>query len=348
MKPCFDPLFTSSQDKDILQPAPLIQIRIHKRVLRDMHIRYKAPDITNNSEWIAFRDEVQRVKEQKDILILAHNYQSPEIIEIADITGDSLELAIHAQKAEASVIIVCGVLFMAETAKLLNPDKKVLIPRKDAGCPLADQLTPEEIIEAKEAHPGAPFVIYVNSSAACKAESDITCTSSNAVDIVRSLPGKTILFGPDSNLASFVQKQVPEKEIIPVPHGGHCPIHNEMSVEDIKAAQKIGGYIVCHPECPSAVADAADIVLSTGKMKAAIADHPVCHIFTENSIQYLLQKAWPDKILYGLDTAICVDMQKTKPADLLTCITEETNEIAIDERYASRARTAIEKMIANS
>jgi quinolinate synthase len=313
-----------------------------------MLTRYKAPDIFHNSAWIAFRDEVQRIRDQKDMLILAHNYQRPEIIEVADITGDSLELAIHAQNATASVIVVCGVRFMAETAKLLNPHKKVLIPREDAGCPLADQLTPEDILEAKAAYPGAPFVIYVNSTAACKAESDITCTSSNAVHIVRSLPQETILFGPDSNLAAFVQMRVPEKKIIPIRSNGHCPIHNEMSIEDVKAAREIGGYIVCHPECPPVVANAADTVLSTGKMKAAIADHQTCHIFTEASMQYLLQKKWPDKILYGLDTAICEDMQKIGPEDLLTCITEEVCEIFVDEIYATRARAAIEKMIANS
>jgi len=310
-----------------------------------MHTQYKTPDIIHNPTWMAFRDEVQRMRQKKDMVILAHNYQRPEIIEVADIVGDSLELAIHAQNATASVIVVCGVRFMAETAKLLNPRKKVLIPRDDAGCPLADQLTPEEIVEAKAAYPGDPFVIYVNSTAACKAESDITCTSSNAVDIVRSLPQKTILCGPDSNLAAFVQKHVPEKKIIPVPGNGACPIHNEISIEDIEAARKIGGYIVCHPECPPVVADAADAVLSTGKMKAAIADHQVCHIFTEASMKYLLQKAWPDKILYGLDTAICENMQKTRPEDLLTCITQEVCEISVDETYAPRARAAIEKMI---
>jgi len=313
-----------------------------------MLTQYKTPDVIHNSEWIAFRDEVQRIRNQKDILILAHNYQCPEILEIADITGDSLALAIHAQKATASVIVLCGVRFMAETAKLLNPHKKVLLPREDAGCPLADQLTPEDILEAKSAYPGAPFVIYVNSTAACKAESDITCTSSNAVDIVRSLPQEMILFGPDSNLAAFVQMHVPEKKIIPIRSNGHCPIHSEMSIEDIKAAREIGGYIVCHPECPPEVTNAADIVLSTGKMGAAIADHQTCHIFTEASMQYLLQKKWPDKILYGLDTAICEDMQKTRPEDLLTCITEEVHEISVDEIHASRARAAIEKMIAFS
>jgi len=310
-----------------------------------MPAQYNAPDIVNDPTWISFRDEVKRIKHEKKILILAHNYQCPEILEIADITGDSLELAIRAQQAKEEIIVVCGVSFMAETAKLLNPDKKVLIPRADAGCPLADQLTPEVIQEAKARYPGAPFVIYVNSTAACKAEADITCTSSNAVEIVRSLPQELVLFGPDSNLAAFVQRELPEKKIIPVPDGGNCPIHNTITSDDIRQAKMIGGYIVCHPECTPDVSKAADAVVSTGKMKTVIAEHKICHIFTEASMLYLLQKAWPNKILYGLDFAICSDMQKIQAEDLLACIIQESSEVTVDERYASRARSAIEKML---
>ena len=313
-----------------------------------MHTRYNAPDVIHDPAWMLFRSEVRRITHEKGMLILAHNYERPEIVEVADITGDSLELAIRAKEATESILIVCGVKFMAETAKLLNPDKKVLIPRDDAGCPLADQLTPEMIAEAKAKYPDSPFVIYVNSTAACKAESDITCTSSNAVEIVRSLPQEVILFGPDSNLAAFVQRHLPEKTIIPVPDGGHCPVHHAITEDDIKAAKEIGGFLVCHPECPPAIANAADAVVSTGKMKAVIADHEVCHIFTEASMQYLLQKAWPNKILYGLDSAVCEDMQKIKAEDLLASITKECYEITVDERYASRARAAIEKMLAQS
>ena len=311
-----------------------------------MPIRYNAPDIVNNPAWMLFRDEVKRIKYEKKMLILAHNYQCPEILEVADITGDSLELAIRAQQATEEIIVVCGVRFMAETAKLLNPDKKVLIPRDDAGCPLADQLTPEIIREAKARHPGAPFVIYVNSTAACKAESDVTCTSSNAVEIVRSLPQDLVLFGPDSNLAAFVQRQIPEKKVIPVPDGGNCPIHNIITRYDVEEAKMVGGYIVCHPECTPEVSLAADAVVSTGKMKACIVDHEVCHIFTESSMLYLLQKAWPHKLLYGAEFAICKNMQKTKAENLLACITQESNEIMVERKYAHRARSAIEKMLA--
>jgi len=311
-----------------------------------MLVQYNAPDVVNSPTWISFRDEVKRIKHEKKILILAHNYQCPEILEVADITGDSLELAIRAQQAKEEIIVVCGVNFMAETAKLLNPDKKVLTPRDDAGCPLADQLTPEEIREAKTKYPGAPFVIYVNSTAACKAESDITCTSSNAVEIVRSLPQEVVLFGPDSNLAAFVQRQLPEKKIIPVPSEGNCPIHNAITRNDIVQAKTIGGYIVCHPECTAEVSTAADAVVSTGKMKAVIAEHKICHIFTVEAMLYLLQKEWPDKTLYGLDFATCEDMQKVQPEDLLACITQEKGEITVDESCAPRARSAIEKMLA--
>ena len=311
-----------------------------------MQTRYEAPDVVHSSAWISFSNEVQRIKREKDMLILAHNYQRPEILEIADITGDSLELARRAQQARESTIVVCGVRFMAETAKLLNPTKKVLIPRYDAGCPLADHLVPEQIREAKNKHPGAPFVLYVNSSASCKAESDITCTSSNAVNIVRSLPEQEILFGPDRNLAAFVQQQVPEKIIIPVPDDGVCPIHDRMKPEDIKAAQQIGGFILCHPECLPEVTGLCDAVVSTGKMKDVIADHETCHIFTVSSMLYSLQKAWPEKVLYGLDTAVCKNMEKTTPDALLACITHEMYDVSVDEKYAQRARAALERMLA--
>jgi quinolinate synthase len=204
---------------------------------------------------------------------------------------------------------------------------------------------PKQIRDAKKKHPGAPFVIYVNSSAACKAESDITCTSSNAVDIVRSLPEREILFGPDRNLAAFVQQKVPEKIIIPVPDDGTCPVHNKVKPEDIMAARQIGGFILCHPECPPEVTCLCDAALSTGKMREAISDHDVCHIFTEASMLYLLQKAWPEKVLYGFDTMVCEDMQKTTPEALLACITQGMYDVSVDEQYAQRARAAIERML---
>ncbi len=165
---------------------------------------------------MTINEEIQQLKKEKNVLILAHNYQLPEIQDVADIVGDSLELAQHAAIAKEDILIICGVRFMAETAKILSPEKTVLIPVPDAGCPLADYLTPEMIHNARKEHPDAAVVVYVNSSVEVKAAADITCTSANAAAVVRSLPEKKILFGPDANLAFYVQQQVPEKP-------DHCP-----------------------------------------------------------------------------------------------------------------------------
>ncbi len=291
--------------------------------------------------------EIRRLAKEKGALILAHNYEPAEILDVADITGDSLELARKAKEATEKILVLCGVCFMAETAKILSPDKTVLIPRPDAGCPLADQLTPEMVREAKAAHPGAPFVVYVNSSAATKAECDITCTSANSAEVVRSLKEDTVLFGPDGNLAEWTRQQVPEKTIITVPENGGCPIHHKITLADVEAARKAypNASIICHPECPPEVQEACDLVGSTGYMIRNCGEKKEWVIITEYGILHPLSKKYPDTVFHGIETAICENMKLITLRDLYETLTEGKHEVVVDTDTADKARRAIERMI---
>lgn len=291
------------------------------------------------------RRKIEELKKSKNAIILAHNYELPEIQEVADFVGDSLEMAIRAKDTDADIIVVCGVLFMAETAKLLNPGKKVLIPTTDAGCPLADQLTAEMIRKARKAHPDAAVVVYVNSSAEVKAEADIACTSANAEKIVRSLEQQEILFGPDSNLAAFVQRKVPGKRIIPLPENGHCPVHMVFSRDDVYTAKKQGGLVICHPECIPEVQESSDYIASTGGMIRLVEDGELWHIFTEKEMGFRLKTLYPDKQFITRDDAICEDMKKITLDKLLISLEEEVFEIHISPDIMQRAAETIERMV---
>lgn len=299
---------------------------------------------------IDYAAEIRRLAKEKDALILVHNYEPAEIQDVADITGDSLELARKAKEAEAKILVICGVSFMAETAKILSPEKTVLLPRVDAGCALADQLTPELICLAKAKHSGAPFVAYVNSSATTKAECDITCTSANAAEVVRSLPEKTILMGPDANLAAWTQKQVPEKTIITVPENGGCPVHHKITVDDINAARALypNATVICHPECSPAVQEASDLVGSTGYMIRNCGERKEWIIVTECGIIHPLKKRYPDTVFHSIDTAVCENMKLISLKDLYETLAEGKNEVLVEKEIADKARVAIERMIAAS
>ncbi|NYT06688.1 MAG: quinolinate synthase NadA [Methanomicrobiales archaeon] len=292
------------------------------------------------------RDRIRVLKEDRDAVILAHNYQRPEIQDIADIVGDSLELAVSAKETGASVIVVCGVDFMAETAKILNPGKTVLLPVKDATCPMAHQLTPDIIREARTAHPDASVVLYVNSTAESKALADIVCTSANAVKVVRSLGTREVLFGPDCNLAAYVQNLVPEKEIIPIPPEGHCYVHDAFTLDDIAEARKRGGTIICHPECRPEIQNGADVVASTGGMVRAAPDAEAWNVLTEREMGYRLKSLFPGKTFYTKEEAICEDMKKITLHALCRSLETMQYEITLDPEIATRARTAIDRMIA--
>ena len=291
--------------------------------------------------------EIRALKVRKNAVVMAHNYQPLEIQAFADVVGDSLELAVKAKETGADLIVVCGVRFMAETAKILNPNRKVVIPVEDAGCPLADFLTPDLIREAKERYPDAAVVVYVNSTAESKALADITCTSANAVQVVRSLPNDTILFGPDANLAAYVQRELPEKTIFPVPPAGHCYVHTGFTLADVEAAKKKGGMIVCHPECLPEVQEQADMIASTGGMVrgAAGGDEP-WSVFTEREMVSRLRVLYPGRVFYEKPEAVCADMKKISPADLRQALEREEHEVVLPREVMDRARRAIERMIA--
>ncbi len=291
--------------------------------------------------------EIIALKREKNATVMAHNYQKMEIQSVADVVGDSLELAVRAQETTADLIVLCGVRFMAETAKILNTDRKVVIPVPEAGCPLADQLTPETILEAKRKHPNAAVVVYINSTAECKALADITCTSANAVAVVRSLDEGEIIFGPDANLAAYAQRQVPDKTIIPVPPDGHCYVHTGFTLADVEAARRKGSLIVCHPECPPEVQEQADIIASTGGMvRDAAVGSEAWSVFTEREMASRLRVLYPGRVFYEKPEAVCEDMKKISIEDLRRALEREEYEVVLPEDVMNRARRAIERMIA--
>lgn len=294
-------------------------------------------------------EEIQTLKKNLKAVILAHNYQLPEIQTVADYVGDSLELALKASQLEGvDFIFFCGVHFMAETAKILNPEANVVVPDLKAGCPLADMITKEDVRNLRKDHPNASFVAYVNTSAEVKAEVDICCTSSNAVRVVRALAESKVVFVPDRNLGLFVKRQVPEKEMIL--WNGFCPTHMRFSVEDIERARNEhpGAVIVVHPECKEEVQLKADFVLSTGGMSRlpAEVDAHEFVIGTETGMIFRLEQMYPQKKFYPLnERATCPNMKKNTLEKLIAQMRNPENFIEVDPEVASRALKAIEKML---
>ncbi len=292
--------------------------------------------------------EIQRLKEEKNALILAHNYQIPEIQAVADILGDSLKLSIEAAKTDKDIIVFCGVKFMAESAKLLSPDKKVLLPALDAGCPMADMQDAEALKEMKKEYPGVPVVTYVNSNTDVKAETDICCTSSNAVNVVKSLDSDRVIFGPDKNLGSYVQQFVEDKEIIL--WNGFCPTHEAVRSEEVvKVKLKNPGVkILVHPEANPSVVELADFVGSTSQMINYVKenDDEKFIIGTEMGILNIMFKENPNKDFKLLSPKlICVNMKKTNLKSLYDALNEEKHEITIDEDIREKAKRSLDKMI---
>ncbi|MBI5680114.1 MAG: quinolinate synthase NadA [Methanobacterium sp.] len=293
--------------------------------------------------------EILQLKEEKNAIILAHNYQTGDIQEIADYMGDSLELCIKASEIEESDIVVfCGVDFMAETAAILNPDKKILIPDTKAECPMAAMLPADEVKKAKMRHPGAAVVLYVNTLAEAKAEADILCTSSNAVKIVESLKEDTILFGPDMNLAAYVSGFT-DKEIIHIPEGGHCYVHKMFTGEIFFLREKYpDAEILVHPECNPEIQEMADYVLSTGGMVSHVKESPkdTFIIGTEVDMVTRLRRENPDKtIIPALSEAICETMKLNTLEKIKNSLINEEFIVKVDEEIADKARSAVERMI---
>jgi len=293
-------------------------------------------------------EEILRLKREKGALILAHNYQIGEIQDIADFVGDSLQLAKKATEIDEDLLVFCGVRFMAESAKLLNPHKKVILPRLDAGCPMADMVTPEGIEAYKNAHPGTCVVTYVNSSAAVKSVSHICCTSSNAVEIVKGIASEEILFAPDRNLGGFVQEQVTEKRISR--WDGFCPVHDRVTgMETRRMKEKFPGVeLLVHPECRSEVFHQAGYVGSTSQILEFVRNSPGERfiIGTEEGILHTLKKENPHKEFILLsDKLVCKDMKKIGLADLLRALQTEGPAINLDQEVAIGGVRALERML---
>lgn len=293
--------------------------------------------------------KIMALKKERGALILAHYYQPAEIREIADHVGDSFALAKIAQSAAEKDIIVCGVRFMAESAKILNPGKNVYLPAPEAGCPMADQIGPEEVLALKREHPGAAVVCYVNSTAEVKAVSDICCTSSSAEKVVASLEEREIIFIPDRNLGGYVARAFPEKSF--VIYDGCCPIHDALTVERVEAAltQYPESELLAHPECPAVVLEKAHYIGST----AGIIQHGkessagTLIIATEREVCDILQKALPEKKLVPADEGfVCRDMKKTGLEDVLACLEGQTQPLSMDEDLIKRAARSLERMVA--
>ncbi len=291
--------------------------------------------------------EIKKIAADKKAVILAHNYQRPEIQDIADFTGDSLELSRLASKTDAEIIVFCGVHFMAESAAILSPDKKVLLPDPNAGCPMADMVEPGGVIEFKKQHPGAKVVTYINSSAAVKEVSDVICTSSNAVKIVERIDSDEIIFIPDRNLASFVQRSTNKKII---PWDGFCPTHENLTVSEVIEIKKKhpDAYVMAHPECIYEIADLADGVFSTGGMIEFVkaTDRKKIIVCTEIGMIHRLKKAAPHiEYISAASSLVCPNMKKITLEKLLSSLIEEKTHIVVDEKTAEGARKALQKML---
>lgn len=294
------------------------------------------------------QEEILALKEKRDAIILAHNYQRPEVQDIADLTGDSLELARAAAAMEGEVIVFCGVDFMAETAAILAPEKTVLLPAPDACCPMAEMVTADELRFARARHPGAAVVCYVNTTAGVKAESDICCTSANAIDVVNSLEEERLIFVPDKNLGRYAARFT-KKEILP--WEGFCLVHDRYTPADVARAKEAhpGAIVLVHPECRPEVIDLADHVASTSGIVRYVRTSPGTEfiIGTETGILHRLAKECPGKHCFPLsDKAICVNMKKTTLAHVRDALVTGQPSITVPEEIASRARRAIERMLA--
>jgi quinolinate synthase len=293
-------------------------------------------------------EKIEELKQQREAVILAHNYQPGEIQDIADFCGDSLGLSIKAAETDAEVIVFCGVQFMAETAVILSPEKTVLLPDKFAGCPLADMITAEQLRKLKQEHPDALVVCYVNSSAEVKAESDYCCTSANAVEVVQSLPkDKRVIFVPDEHLGRFVMERT-GREFVLWP--GYCHVHIVITEEDIKDAKAKypDAVVMVHPECTEPVKDISDAILSTGQMlkfaRKSTAKRFI--VGTETDMIYALKRQNPDKeFIAASDRAICPNMKKITLEKVLWSLEDIQYKVVVPEEIRIKAKKAIDRMV---
>ncbi len=294
-------------------------------------------------------DKIEELKKKRNAIILAHNYQPPEIQDLADLCGDSLELAIRASKTRADVIVFCGVHFMAETASIVCPDKTVLLPAMDAGCPMADMVT-VSTLKKKISELGAsmPVVTYVNSPASVKALSTVCCTSANSAKVINSLEAKEVLMTPDRNLAAYTAGLTDKKVHL---WEGYCPIHDALRADDVvrAQAQHPDAAVMAHPECRAEVLAMADVVLSTSGMLryARESEAGSFLVATENGLLYALKKACPEKSFYPVsEKMICPDMKRITPESIADCLENMAPEVKVPVDVQQRALGAVEKMLA--
>lgn len=296
---------------------------------------------------VSMKKTIQRLAREKNAVILAHNYVPEEIQEVADLCGDSLELSIRAAKTDAEIIVFCGVRFMAETAAILSPEKTVLLPAEDAGCPMADMITPESLKQKKKELPGVPVVTYVNSTAAVKALSDICCTSANALRVVESLREKEVLMAPDKNLARYVAANCAKTIHF---WDGCCPYHDLLTADAVKRArdEHPEAFLIAHPECPPEILLLADAVSSTSGM-IRIAKETSAKEFiiaTETGLLPVLEKACPDKKFYPASKDLfCPDMKKITLETLLRSLEKEEHKVTVPEAIRIPALAAVQRML---
>jgi quinolinate synthase len=331
-----------------VRPADLVYTAAVAAETQDIYakVRHVIPDV----EWpfhAPLIAAINRLKRERDAVILAHNYQTPEIYHgVADIVGDSLALAREATKTQAKVIVLAGVHFMAETAKVLNPDKIVLMPDMAAGCSLADSITAADVRLLKQAHPGVPVATYVNTSAAVKAESDVCITSGNAVEVIEALPGDSVLCIPDEYLAKWVATQTTKRVLT---WNGHCEVHERFTGDQLRAvrAQYKGDVqIIAHPECPPDVLEAADFVGSTAKIQGFVEKHQPRRVLlvTECSMADNLVAANPS-VEFVRPCNMCPHMKRISLSNILTALQTLQPRVEVDPATIAGARRAVERML---
>lgn len=292
-------------------------------------------------------EKIKDLLKKRRAILLAHNYQPPEIQDLADLCGDSLELSIKAARTDAEVILFCGVHFMAETASILSPDKTVLLPRMDAGCPMADMIEPHALQARMDALPPMPVVTYVNSSAAVKAFSTICCTSANVVEVVNSLDAEAVLMTPDRNLALYTASRTNKKIHF---WDGYCPIHDRLRPDDVLKAKRAhpDAVFMAHPECRPEVLELADVVTSTSGMLRypGESESPAFIVGTEIGILYPLKKAHPDRRFYPASGGMfCPDMKKITLDDIAKSLEFMEGQVKVPEKIRVPAHTAVQRMI---
>lgn len=291
---------------------------------------------------------IDRMKKEQNAVIVAHSYQVDDVQEIADVVGDSFALSQFCASNSADTIVFCGVHFMAESAKILSPEKTVLLPELNAGCPMADMVTAEALRDAKKKYPEAAVVCYINSSADVKAECDVCCTSSNAVSVIKSIKQKDILFVPDKNLGSYVAKMVPEKNIIL--WEGYCITHHKIKADEVLRSKELhpDALLLVHPECQPEIANLADFVGSTKQIidYAKASDHDKFIIGTEMGVLYQLKKDNPDKTFYMMSAGlICPNMKKTSLQSVHDALAFKKYEINLSEDIIKRASHSLNRML---